>query len=121
VGQTFSLRKAFAVGGLTVPAGEIVTVVSWSNAADTAEVSRPTVAGTFNVPKHLLKPAQTKVAGLAPYGVGLGKVESEVETGAASLEAFEKTQPQYRTARGRQFFAQELSERKAEQTRMVTK
>jgi len=120
IGQQFSLRKAFKAGAVNVPAGEVVTVVSWVDTDNTAQVTSPSVTGTYSVPKYLLEPVQTKVAGVAPYGVGLGKVESAVEKGAAELEAFKKTEPQYKTEKGKRFFAQERSEREAEQTRKET-
>jgi hypothetical protein len=120
VGQKFSLRKAFSEGAINVPAGEIVTVVTWSDTDSTVQVTSASVSAAYNVPKHLLEPSQTKVAGVSPYGVGLGKFESAVETGAAKLEAFKKTEPEYKTEKGKRFFAQEVSEREAEQKRIET-
>jgi hypothetical protein len=66
-------------------------------------------------------PAQPKVAGLAPYGVGLGEVEKQAESAAAKLEAFKKTEPEYKTAKGKRFFAKEVSDLEAEKTRLQTK
>jgi hypothetical protein len=120
IGQKFSLRKAFSQGAVNVPAGEVVTVVSWVDIDNTAQVTSPSVTGTYSVPKYLLEPVQTKVAGISPYGVGLGKVESAVEKGASELEAFKKTEPEYKTEKGKRFYAKEVSEREAEQTRMET-
>jgi hypothetical protein len=116
VGQQFSVRKDFLIGGKTLSAGAIVTVISWSNAADTAEVSNPSVKGTFSVPKLLLEPVQTRVPGVAPYGAGLAKVEEDVERGAAKLEKFEKTRPQDRM----KDFSQDLSRRQAGQKNRLT-
>ncbi len=120
VGQTFHLRKAFSDGAVNIPAGEIVTVVSWSNTSNTAQVSSASAKVNYGVPKYLLEPEQTKVAGVAPYGVGLGKAETLVETGAAKLEAFKKTEPEYKTAKGKAYFAKELGEGQTEQTRVET-
>jgi hypothetical protein len=110
-GRQFTIRKGFAVAGKTLPAGTIVTVTSWSNTAERADVSRPSVAGTFSVPKVLLEPVQTKVAGIAPYGAGVAKVEADVERRGAKLERFRNTPPKDRM----KDFAQDLTQREAEQ------
>src|SRR2546423_530131 len=117
VGQHFTLRKEFTQGALTIPAGDTVTVTRWSNADATVEVSHPAVIGTLNIPKHLLRPSQPKVAGIAPYGVGLEYIEKKVERGAAELEEFEKTGEQYKSPKAQRFFAKELGERQAMQAR----
>jgi hypothetical protein len=121
VGQKFSLRKEFSDGVTKLPAGHIVTVSSWTNEADTAAVFSPPLAGTINVPKRLLEPVQNNVAGVAPYGVGLAKVEQEADKSAANLEAFKKTEPQFKTDKGKQFFAKEVKGLEAEQTRIGAK
>jgi hypothetical protein len=110
-GQQFTIRKGFPVAGKTLPAGTIVTVKSWSNTAEMADVSHPSVAGAFSVPKVLLEPVQTKVAGIAPYGAGVAKAEADVERGAAKLERFRNTPPKDRM----KDFAQDLSQREAGQ------
>jgi len=111
VGQQFTIRKDFTVAGKKLPAGTVVKVTGWSNTAENADVSHPSVMGPFSVPKVLLEPVQTKVAGIAPYGAGLAKVEADVESGAAKLERFRNTPPKDRM----KDFAQDLSRREAGQ------
>jgi hypothetical protein len=111
VGQPFSIREAFSDGTVNIPAGEVVTVKSWDNASNTAEVTSASAKDSYNVPKYLLEPAQTKVAGVSQYGAGLGKLESTVEKGAADIEAFKKTEPTYKSAKSKASFASDLHDR----------
>lgn len=115
VGQEFTLRKDFAVSGKTLATGETVTVVRWSNAADTVEVRHPSVAGTFNVPKVLLLPKQAAVPGVAPYTTGLERQEKITEQHGAKLEEFRKTPAKDRM----KDFAQDLAEREVDQVKMA--
>jgi hypothetical protein len=121
VGQNFLLRKDFTDGAVKMAAGQMVTVTSWSDTSDIAEVFSRSQRMTFNVPKHLLKPLQPGASGVAPYGVGLVKVEQEAENAAAKVEAFKKTEAKYTTDKGKQFFAKELQGFQAEQTRIGAK
>jgi len=114
VGQEFSLRKDFSASGNTLPAGTGVTVVSWSNTAETVEVRHPAVSGTFNIPKVLLEPKQTSVPGIAPYGTDLKKYEKIAESHGAKLEAFKKTPPKERM----KDFATDLVQREADQAKV---
>jgi hypothetical protein len=115
VGQEFTLRKDFVVSGKTLAAGAIVTVVSWSNTADTVEVRNPSVAGTFNVPKVLLLPKQANVSGIAPYGTDLEQLEKVTEKHGAKLEEFKKTPAKDRM----KDFAQDVANREADQAKMA--
>jgi Domain of unknown function (DUF4157) len=115
VGQTFRLREPFTDGAVNVPAGEVVTVTSWDNASSTVEVTSPSVKGSYHVPKYLLDPERVTAKGIAPYGVGLGKVETSVERGAADVATFQKTESEYKTPKGKAYFAKELSDRQGAQ------
>jgi hypothetical protein len=114
-GQEFTLRKDFAVSGKTLTAGATVTVVSWTNAADTVSVRHPSVSAAFNVPKVLLLPKQASVPGIAPYATGLEKLEKITESHGAKLEAFRNTPPKDRM----KDFATDLAQREADQDKMA--
>ena len=113
VGQKFRLREPFTDGAVNVPAGEVVTVTSWDNASSTVDVTSPSVKGSYHVPKYLLDPERVTATGIAPYGVGLGKVETSVERGAADVATFQKTESQYKKRKA--YFAKELSDRQGAQ------
>ena len=115
IGQKFRLRQPFTVATVKVPVGEVVTATSWDNASNTAEVTSPSVTGSYHVPKYLLAPERVTATGIAPYGAGLEKVESSVERGATDVAAFQATASDYKTPKGKAFFARELSERQAAQ------
>ncbi len=115
VGQKFRLRQPFTVGTVKVPVGEAVTATSWDNASNTVEVNSQSVTGPYHVPKYLLDPERVTPQGIAPYGAGLEKVESSVERGAADVAAFHATASDYKTPKGKAFFARELSERQGAQ------
>ncbi len=116
VGQPFRIREAFSDGTVTIPEGEVATVKSWDNASNTAEVTSPSAKDSYRVPKYLLEPAQAKVAGVSPYGAGLGKLESTVEKGAADIEAFKKTEPTYKSAKSKASFARDLNDKQTLQS-----
>jgi hypothetical protein len=85
VGRKFELSAPFAVAGVTLAAGTTVTVVAWSNTSATAQVTAPGVSGRFAVPKTLLVPARTAVAGVHPYGAGVPAQARSVEKGETDL------------------------------------
>ncbi len=110
VGRTFRLRKPFTDGATSAPKDEIVTVTSWDNDSNEVLVTSPSVKGPYKVPKFLLEPERTVARGVAPYGVGLGKVETGVERGAAAVAAFEKTEADYKTPKGKASFNRDLND-----------
>jgi hypothetical protein len=85
VGRSFELGEEVTSGATKLAAGERVTVVSWSNAATVVRV-RSAAGVEVDVPKKLLKPVGSGVAGIAPYGVGLGKVVGDFERGEQAIE-----------------------------------
>jgi hypothetical protein len=92
-GQSFALRAAFTPpGGRPLPAGTRVTVLTWDNAAETVRVSvaltHPQLPRPFPVPKTLLAPARTAVAGVDPYSAGAEGQAAAVVRGERDLAAW---------------------------------
>ncbi len=85
VGLTFQVDRDVTSGPVKLAAGDRVTVVSWSNAGDDVRVR--TAAGVeIDVPKKVLRPVASVVAGIAPYGAGLDKVVKDYERGEQKIE-----------------------------------
>ncbi|MFZ0871460.1 MAG: DUF4157 domain-containing protein [Rhodanobacter sp.] len=124
VGRTFRLRESFTDGTASAPKDEIVTVTSWDNDSSTVVVTSPSVKGPYKVPKFLLEPERTVAKGVAPYGVGLGKVETSVERGSADVAAFQKTEADFKTPKGKASFDRDLNDlhvRQAGRERVLNK
>jgi hypothetical protein len=85
VGLTFQLAQDVTSGPVKLAAGDRVSVVSWSNASDDVRV-RTAAGAEADVPKKLLRPVVSGVAGIAPYGAGLDKVVGDYERGEKKIE-----------------------------------
>jgi hypothetical protein len=90
-GTRFTVSADIAAGlGPALKEGETVEVTVWDNASDQAVVRRlpphpPAVQ--FDVPKKLLRPVASGVAGIIPYSADLGNVTGDFERGEQKLEA----------------------------------
>jgi hypothetical protein len=89
-GARFQLSADFSGLGVTLKAGETVEVTVWDNASEEAIVRRlpphpPAVQ--FGVPKKLLRPVASGVAGITPYSAGLGEVTGDFERGEQKIAA----------------------------------
>jgi hypothetical protein len=90
VGRQFKLTQDLTVGAVTHKAGTLVEVSAWDNARATATVialPRAAANPTFDVPKNLIRPVDTAVAGVAPYDAGLDAVVKDFDRGAAKIAA----------------------------------
>ena len=85
VGRTFELRSDVTIMGTPLPAGTQVTVTIWPNAASTVTVSAVGVAAPFLMPKTLLVPTRTPVAGVDPYSAGASNQSASVRKNEKQL------------------------------------
>jgi hypothetical protein len=90
-GKVMRVTGDFVSGPVRVRAGDEVTVVAWSNASSTVQV-RHGAGPVFDIPKRVLEPKRTPVAGVAPYGAGVREQVRSVERGQAAITA-EQTRP----------------------------
>ncbi|MFJ7217978.1 hypothetical protein [Amycolatopsis sp. NPDC098790] len=90
-GTPFALTAAFGAGSAQLAAGQRVVVVTWVNGSTTVRVRVPAPdlnAGIeADVPKKLLRPASSAVAGVAQYGAGLDTVVRDFERGEQAIAA----------------------------------
>jgi hypothetical protein len=104
IGKQFTLSEAS--GALT--AGDVVTVASWSNASDTVSVSHPKLAaGPITVPKRIIRPVRTVVAGVDPYSAGVASQAQAVAKNEKQLADWMAKEPQYKTAKQKKAFGEE--------------
>jgi hypothetical protein len=90
VGRQFKLTQDVTIGGVTHKAGSLVEVSAWDNAKETATVialPRAAANPTFEVPKNVIRPDDTAVAGIAPYDAGLDAVVKDFDRGAQKITA----------------------------------
>jgi hypothetical protein len=90
VGREFKLSQDVTVGGVTHKAGTSVEVRTWDNTSPTVTVialPRGAANPTFDVPKKVVRPVDTAVAGVAPYDAGLDSVLSDFERGEQKIAA----------------------------------
>jgi hypothetical protein len=104
VGKQFTLSEPS--GALTT--GDTVTVASWSNASDTVSVSHPKLAaGPIDVPKRIIRPVRTAVAGVDPYSAGVDSQAQAVAKNEKQLADWMAKEPQYKTAKQKKAFGEE--------------
>ena len=90
VGRQFKLTQDLTVDGVTHKAGTLVEVSAWDNTSPTVSVvalPRGAANPTFDVPKNLIRPVDTAVAGIAPYDAGLDDVLKDFDRGAQKIAA----------------------------------
>lgn len=98
IGRQFRLSADYVVSGVTLPAGSVVTALTWSNTSDTVVVTGIGILGVAIVPKTLLRPVHVAVAGMAPYSAGVSGQSAAVTSAEAALAAWMARQASYRTA-----------------------
>ena len=81
VGRKFKLTRDFTVGGMTLAKGSLVKIVIWANGSPTTRVQPDGGGGVVEVPKKLLRHAETAVAGITQYDAGLDTVVRDYERG----------------------------------------
>ena len=90
-GSRMTVTAAFTGARVPVPAGTVVQVLSWDNALPTVHVlvpaTPPAAATQADIPKRLLQPVTTPVAGIAPYSAGVAAQAQSVERGQAAIAA----------------------------------
>jgi hypothetical protein len=90
VGRSFKLTQDVTIAGVTHKAGSLVEVSAWDNSKQTATVlalPRAAANPTFEVPKNVIRPADTAVAGIAAYDAGLDAVVKDFDRGAGKIAA----------------------------------
>jgi hypothetical protein len=97
IGREFSLAADHVVSGVTLRAGTLVTALTWSNTSDSVLVTGGGILGAALVPKTLLRPTHTAVAGVAPYSAGVAGQAAAVTRAEAALAAWMAQQASYRT------------------------
>ncbi|MCP4936407.1 MAG: DUF4157 domain-containing protein [bacterium] len=111
VGRAFSVTRAFTSGGVSLNAGDNVTVIAWSNASNTARVAAPAPPigppAPINVPKTLLRPIAPTVAGVVPYSAGVAGQAPAVEKSEKELAAWVAKESSYKTTKAVALFKKE--------------
>jgi hypothetical protein len=87
-GAHFTLTEDVTASGVALKSGETIEITAWDNTIETASArqlppAKPSVQ--FQVPKKLLRPAASGVAGLTPYGAGLGGVVTDYVKGEQGI------------------------------------
>ena len=85
VGRKFKLTRDFTVGATTLAAGTLVTIQTWANDSVTTKVKPVAGGAAVDVPKKLLRHAETAVAGITQYDAGLDAVVRDYERGEKKL------------------------------------
>ena len=85
VGRKFKLTRDFTVGATTLAKGSLVKIVIWANGSPTTRVQPDGGGGVVEVPKKLLRHAETAVAGITQYDAGLDTVVRDYERGEKKI------------------------------------
>lgn len=109
-GKVFEVTKLHTAGATTLKPGDQVTIMTWDNASELVTVlfARTMALGAFSpsfpvlldVPKKLLRPARTAVAGVAPYSAGVSKQAGAVEKAETKVADWDAKKGDYTTPKG---------------------
>jgi hypothetical protein len=107
IGRDFEVTGPFSTFGVTLKAGDKVTVLNWINTSDTVSVVGGGAFIPFFIPKRLLKPVRAAVAGLAPYGAGVTGQAASVEKSEKQLAAWLAKESTFKSKKGVELFKKE--------------
>jgi hypothetical protein len=98
-GRTFLLTVSFTSGATTIAQGDEVRVATWDNALDTVSCTLvKTPAITLAIPKRLLLPKRTPVAGIHPYSANVDGQAAAVEKAEIAVADWLAKEDEYKKA-----------------------
>jgi hypothetical protein len=92
-GAHFTVSEDITINGVALKANDEVEITAWDNALETASARQVPAAKPpvqFPVPKRLLRPVASGVAGIAPWSAGVGGVVKDFDRGQARIDAENK-------------------------------
>ena len=84
-----------------------MTVLTWDNTSESVSVIGGALLLPFLIPKRLLKPMRTAVAGIAPYSAGVTAQAVAVEKNKKKLVAWIAKESSYKTKSAVKLFKDE--------------